>query len=611
MTVPESSNTRFLKADHFVVDRAQETVFVNGDAVDLRGRNYAVLLILMENAPALVTKDQLLDAVWKDVPVTEGVLTTALKTIRKAIGEPASGTRYIETRYGRGYQFAAPIEAVDDPGMLVAGLEPDRPVETSPSARPRWQWVAGGLAGIVLIAAAALFWPSNSRQQNDQLQITYADELAVISPHLEREFLAAGLTNNALFASRYRLELQLIDGEGQAFLEQRLLDHASGQLIDSRAFPRDQLSDADLALRLAVENSNIFFCVEALQNEARSHGVETGFLTSGLVQLCRAMSFPDSAHDPIAVAQRLLNQSPDEPFFMAVFAMSVFEQPSRFLFGRSNAESAQLRAQAQELSRAAELASPDSDYIRLMALLARLDEMPIRDQLTALSDVNRTDRIGAYAMLRRAMLLRQVGRIDEAQYMSGRHLASWPYNQHATTLHALTAYTSEQLDRGRDAFASYLELYPGNASIETALLLQTLLYGPEEARTALIDRGLPDQFASVLPCFRIPDEAPLSDGQIEQLVATCNELDLVFSARQLARAGETGRALEILEQIDPASAGLAVIFYYPEFASVRETDRFADIAQAFGLIEVWRSSVLPDFCFAEPEAAVCVRASDG
>lgn len=609
MTVLEPPDTRYLKAGQIVVDRARETVFVNGEAVDLPGRNYAVLLMLMQNAPALVTKDELLDGIWKNVQVSEGVLTTALRTIRKAIGESPSGTRYIETRYGRGYQFTAPVEAVDDPGPLVAGLQSGRPAETSASSWPHWHWAAGGLTGILLIVAAALFWPSNNRQQNDQLQITYAEELAVIRPHLEREFLAAGLTNHAVFASRFRLELQLFEENGQTLLEQRLIDRESGQLIDSRAFPRDQLSDAQLALRLAVENSDIFSCVQALHEEALSLGVETRSLTSGLVQLCRALSFPDSAHDPVIIAQRLLNRSPEDPFFMAVFAMSVFEQPNRFLFGRSNEENAQLRAQAQELSRAAEFASPDSDYIPLVAMLARLDDMPIRDQLTALSDVSRTDRIGAYAMLRRAILLRQLGRISEAHYLSGLNLANWPYNQNATLTHALTAYTSEQLDKGRNVFTSYLELFPGSPSIESALVLQTLLFGPEEARTALIDQGLPDQFANALPCFVMPDRAPLSEDQADQLVASCNELDLVFSARQLARAGETSRALEILEQIDPASAELAVIFYYPEFAAVRETDRFANIAQAFGLIEVWRNSVLPDFCFAQPDVPACVRAS--
>src|SRR5262249_14730161 len=55
----------------------------------------------------LVTKDELLDAVWPDVSVADAALKVAIREIRKALDDPADAPLFIETVHGRGYRFRA------------------------------------------------------------------------------------------------------------------------------------------------------------------------------------------------------------------------------------------------------------------------------------------------------------------------------------------------------------------------------------------------------------------------------------------------------------------------------------------------------------------------
>ena len=79
-----------------------------------------VLLMLVEAKGAVVTRDSLLDSVWPDVTVGDENLTHAIAELRRALGSKASGSRFIETIYKRGYRLVA--EACK---TVVPGAEQD------------------------------------------------------------------------------------------------------------------------------------------------------------------------------------------------------------------------------------------------------------------------------------------------------------------------------------------------------------------------------------------------------------------------------------------------------------------------------------------------------
>src|SRR5665213_2711521 len=78
-----------------------------GKTLQIEPKALNVLVFLVQNRGRLVEKREILDAVWSDAFVTENVLTRIIGQLRKALGDDAKETRYIETVPTRGYRFIA------------------------------------------------------------------------------------------------------------------------------------------------------------------------------------------------------------------------------------------------------------------------------------------------------------------------------------------------------------------------------------------------------------------------------------------------------------------------------------------------------------------------
>jgi DNA-binding winged helix-turn-helix (wHTH) protein/Tol biopolymer transport system component len=103
---------RILRFEGFEVDPGQRLLTRAGQAVPLNARTLDVLLYLARHPQRLVTKEELLEAVWPGSFVEEGNLTQHIFLLRKALaaaGEPAS---LVVTVPGKGYQFTAPVESL-------------------------------------------------------------------------------------------------------------------------------------------------------------------------------------------------------------------------------------------------------------------------------------------------------------------------------------------------------------------------------------------------------------------------------------------------------------------------------------------------------------------
>jgi pimeloyl-ACP methyl ester carboxylesterase/DNA-binding winged helix-turn-helix (wHTH) protein len=79
--------------------------------IQIEPRAFALLCLLVEHRDRVVSKRELLDAVWKGEPATDAALATALRTLRLAIGDTGRDQRFIRTVHRRGYQFVAPTTA--------------------------------------------------------------------------------------------------------------------------------------------------------------------------------------------------------------------------------------------------------------------------------------------------------------------------------------------------------------------------------------------------------------------------------------------------------------------------------------------------------------------
>ena len=104
----------------FLVDRASYRVLRGEHVVDLTPKLLDLLLHLVDHAGTLVTKEELLDALWPGANVTDNALAQAVSDCaghRRRCRDMA----YIKTVARRGYRFIARVDAVESGGSAGGG----------------------------------------------------------------------------------------------------------------------------------------------------------------------------------------------------------------------------------------------------------------------------------------------------------------------------------------------------------------------------------------------------------------------------------------------------------------------------------------------------------
>src|SRR6266849_2945512 len=96
----------------FYLDRNERVLLRGGKRVPLTPKVFDTLLVLIESAGRLVTKESILAEVWPDTFVEEANLSVNIATLRKSLGETSRQHQYIETVSKRGYRFVANVGAV-------------------------------------------------------------------------------------------------------------------------------------------------------------------------------------------------------------------------------------------------------------------------------------------------------------------------------------------------------------------------------------------------------------------------------------------------------------------------------------------------------------------
>src|SRR5580698_5686948 len=97
----------------FVLDPTRRTLSRADSPVSLTPKAFDVLLFLARNPNRLVTKEELLQAVWGDNFVEEGNLTQYISHLRKALGDNSEDTRLIVTVARKVYPFKADVNIAE------------------------------------------------------------------------------------------------------------------------------------------------------------------------------------------------------------------------------------------------------------------------------------------------------------------------------------------------------------------------------------------------------------------------------------------------------------------------------------------------------------------
>jgi DNA-binding winged helix-turn-helix (wHTH) protein/TolB-like protein/Tfp pilus assembly protein PilF len=157
------NGTRVYRFDQYILEVAEHRLKRGEMEISLQPKAFETLVYLVERHDHLVTKNELLDAVWGDVAVTEGALTLRIKEVRQALGDDAQRPRYIKTIPTVGYKFIAVVTEspqTDETRKSDAGdkreqsREQDQLVAAKTSRQPSFR--SGRAAFLALAGVGAL-----------------------------------------------------------------------------------------------------------------------------------------------------------------------------------------------------------------------------------------------------------------------------------------------------------------------------------------------------------------------------------------------------------------------------------------------------------------------
>jgi DNA-binding winged helix-turn-helix (wHTH) protein len=109
----EHKSCVFTFADIEVRER-EFCIVKNGEVLAIEPKAFRVLLCLIRNPRQLVSKDELLNVVWKDFSVSENSLTQCVARLRRALGDDIHEPRYIATVPTLGYRFLPEVQVAED-----------------------------------------------------------------------------------------------------------------------------------------------------------------------------------------------------------------------------------------------------------------------------------------------------------------------------------------------------------------------------------------------------------------------------------------------------------------------------------------------------------------
>jgi len=163
--------------ESFVLDPLHRTLTYRRSPVAISPTLFDALLYLVEHPRRVVSKDELMEAVWQGRAVEESNIKQTIFTLRAALTAACGEQNFIQTAPGRGYRFVVPVEIqswksgqIEHAHWAYETSPPrmDRTLSPKPGVPLRYLAILGAVAGIATVGAAAWYWrgPHDAPPQN-------------------------------------------------------------------------------------------------------------------------------------------------------------------------------------------------------------------------------------------------------------------------------------------------------------------------------------------------------------------------------------------------------------------------------------------------------------
>jgi Tol biopolymer transport system component/DNA-binding winged helix-turn-helix (wHTH) protein len=138
------------------LDRRTRVLLLDEQLVALPAKTLDLLILLVDRPGEIVSRDEILTAIWPDSVVEDSNVTVHVSLLRKTLARGMPGVNVIETAPKKGYRFAAPPAAVE-PGGAAEDLR--GPAVPEAALQPRYAWlrataICAGIGLLILLTSS-------------------------------------------------------------------------------------------------------------------------------------------------------------------------------------------------------------------------------------------------------------------------------------------------------------------------------------------------------------------------------------------------------------------------------------------------------------------------
>jgi TolB-like protein len=205
--------------DDFVLDPDRRELTRGSQAIDVGPQVFDLLVYLVQNRDRVVSKDDLLEAIWGGRIVSESTLTSHINAARKAVGDNGGEQRLIRTIARKGFRFVGDIESNEV--SLSALPLPDKPsIAVLPfrnlSGDPEQEYFADGVVEDIIAALSRIRWLFVIARNSSFTYKGRAVDIKQVGRELGVRYVLEGSLRRA--GDRVRITGQLIDATTATYI---------------------------------------------------------------------------------------------------------------------------------------------------------------------------------------------------------------------------------------------------------------------------------------------------------------------------------------------------------------------------------------------------------
>jgi TolB-like protein/DNA-binding winged helix-turn-helix (wHTH) protein/Flp pilus assembly protein TadD len=606
----------------------------HGVRIKLQDQPFGVLVMLLERAGEVVTREELRKKLWPEdvfVDFDQG-LNKAVNKLREALGDTADNPRFVETIPRRGYRFIAPVHRPSPDETTISAIRPLADAPSVAAAPPAWRRPVAILAVVAgLAVGAALLYrrpleigPAPRSEQRTRLAVLPFENL---SGDPEQEYFSDGMTEEIITqlgrlqperlgvipratAMRYKASRKSVEEIGRELSVDYILS-GSVRREGARTRVSAQLVHIGDGTELWAEN----YDRDSAGVITVQHDVALGIARSLTLQLLperrAALAHPPTtsgdAHEAYLRGRFYWNERTEDSLRKSLqyFELAIQRDPAYALGYAGLADSYNLMADFGGLSPEEALPRAKAAAQRALQLDDTLAEA--HASLGWVSMVYDWDWASAERQFQRAIeldpgyasahqwyayLLRVSGRGDEALAEARRAQQLDPSSLIISSILGWHHYLAREYDQALVQFQRARQLDPNFARVHSYLGWTYLQQGKFDQAIAELEEAHrlagtgPARLAELGHAYAVAGRKEQAQKVLRQLHAAAPnrylEPDLI--ALIYAGLGERDEAFRWLEKAYAGrSVKLVILKVDPRFDTLRSDPRFADLTRRVGL----------------------------